>query len=118
MRSTPNNYYRISDGRDPLRIGLLWIRATRFRLFLRGLSEISIPVISQKSNSWLQKKIVRETPRPVNHNRSLSRCRHRLSDARLRKRLLYDLYLRLDARMNPGKRPTRLSRLQKSARRK
>jgi len=108
MRSTPNNYYRISDGRDPLRIGLLLDSRDQVpAFFARIIGDINSSNFA-KIEFLVTKKNSSGNSSPGQSQSLALTLRHRLSDARLRKRLLYDLYLRLDARMNPGNDPLAL----------
>jgi hypothetical protein len=109
VHNTPNNYYRISsDGRDPLRIGLLLDSRDQIPAFFARI----IGDINASNFAKIEFLVIKQTTsgnsapgRPQSLVLTLLR---QLSDAKLRKRLLYDLYLRLDARMNPGNDPLAL----------
>jgi hypothetical protein len=103
MVSTPNSYYRISSAdRAPLRIGLLLDSSDEISAFAARIIEdikasnfarIELLVVKQDNAG-------RQAPgtRP---DSPILRLLRRISDPKLREHLLYDLYLRLDARMKP-----------------
>ena len=100
MVNTPNSYYRISSsGREPLRIGLLLDSQDQVPAFLARI----IQDIQASNFARIECLVVTETASPGSSAR-LPR-KSGLSDPGARKHLLYDLYLRLDARMNPGNDP-------------
>lgn len=106
MVNSPSNYYRVSPAdRPPLRIGLLLDSPHEISAFLlrviedikaSNFAEIKLLVVRKTATGLEQHK-----PVP---SRTFRLFRH-LSDPKLRKRLLYDLYLRLDARMKPANDP-------------
>ena len=107
MVSIPNSYYRISSvGRAPLRIGLLLDSREEISAFLARIIED----IKASNFAGIELLVVRKTtagraaPGKPPNSRALRLLRHIL-DPKLRKHLLYDLYLRLDARMKPGNDP-------------
>ena len=103
MVSTPNRYYRISNGaRAPLRIGLLLNCRNEIPAFVAKIIED----IQASNFAKIECLIVRNTADVVtrSHPRSFSFLRY-ISDSRLRERLLYRLYLRLDARIKPADDP-------------
>lgn len=99
MVNTPNNYYRISSGgRDPLRIGLLLDSRDQVPAFLARVIED----IQASNFARIECLVVTE---PTSTSSSACLPRQSASVSTTGKRLLYDLYLRLDARMNPGNDP-------------
>jgi hypothetical protein len=106
MICIPNNYFRISSvDRPPLRIGLLLDSHDEIPAFFARIIED----IKASNFAGIELLVVRKTAgnsapgRPPN-SRALRFLRH-ISDPKLRKRLLYDLYLRLDARLKPANDP-------------
>ena len=107
MVSAANSYYRVSSAdRAPLRIGLLLDSFDEISAFLARIIED----IKASNFAGIELLVVRKTtaeklaPGKPPNSRALSFLRH-ISDAKLRRRLLYDLYLRLDARMRPANDP-------------
>src|ERR1039458_1858601 len=107
MIRTPNSYYRISSaGRAPLRIGLLLDSRDEIPAFAATIIED----IKASNFAGIELLVVRKTttgssaPGQPPDSRDLRVLRH-LSNPKLRKHLLYDLYLRLDARMKPANDP-------------
>jgi hypothetical protein len=104
MIRIPNNYYRISSaGRPPLRIGLLLDSVSEIPAFAATVIED----IKASNFAGIELLIVRNArgtaaSDPDSRGSGLLR---QLSNRRLRKNLLYDLYLRLDARMKPANDP-------------
>ncbi len=106
MVSTPNRYYRISSAdHAPLRIGLLLDSRTEISAFAASIIEdikasnfarIELLVVKNSAPSAAP---ARPPDSPV------LRLLRRLSNRKLRKHLLYDLYLRLDKRMKPANDP-------------
>jgi hypothetical protein len=99
MVSIPNSYYRISNGtRAPLRIGLLLDFRDRIPAFVARIIEdiqaSNFAAIECLIVGKTDSRSVLDVPFP-----------RRMSDAEARKRLLYDLYLRFDARMKPNNDP-------------
>ncbi len=102
MVNTPNSYYRISSGgRDPLRIGLLLDSPDRVPAFLArviqdirasNFARIACLVVTNDDSTSASARLPQKSA----------------SDSKVRKRLLYDLYLRMGARMNPGNDPLAL----------
>jgi hypothetical protein len=107
MLKTPASYYRISSNtRDPLRIGLLLDSHDQIPAFVATI----IRDINASNFAAIEFLVVRKTPlenSPLGEPTESGTLTfpHSLSNSKLRKRLLYDLYLRLDARMNPGNDP-------------
>ena len=107
MASTPSSYYRISSAdRGPLRIGLLLDSRDEISAFFARIIED----IKASNFAGIELLVVRKTTagrarlgKPAS-SRALRFLRH-IWDPKLRKRLLYDLYLRLDARMKPANDP-------------
>ena len=101
MVRTPNSYYRISFAdRPPLRIGLLLDSRDEISAFLAGIIEdikasnfagIELLVIRKPTDGRLA---LGKPP-----NSSAVRFLRHILDPKLRQHLLYNLYLRLDARM-------------------
>jgi hypothetical protein len=107
MVGTPNSYYRISSAdRAPLRIGLLLDSCDEISaVFARIIEDIKASNFAD-----IELLVVRKTaagkPAPGKPPNSRAfRFLRRISDPKLRKQLLYDLYLRLDARMKPANDP-------------
>jgi hypothetical protein len=102
MVRAPNDYYRISgSGRAPLRIGLLLDSGRAIPAFVARVVED----IKASNFAGIELLIVRKNagevaPDPLPNSRSFRLLRHIL-DPKLRRHLLYELYLRLDARMKP-----------------
>jgi hypothetical protein len=98
----PNSYYRISKGAGaPLRIGLLLDSRRQIPAYVARVVED----IQASNFAKIECLIVRKTdggsvPDPASDSRTFSFLRYIL-DPKLRKRLLYELYLCLDARMRP-----------------
>src|ERR1035437_3190941 len=107
MIRTPNSYYRISSAdRAPLRIGLILDSCDEIPAFAATIIED----IKASNFAGIELLVVRktsaETPAPSQPpNSSAVRVLRHLSNPKLRKRLLYDLYLRLDAQMKPANDP-------------
>src|SRR5579863_2278816 len=104
MIRIPNNYYRISSaGRAPLRTGLLLDSVYEIPAFTATIIED----IKASNFAGIELLIVRKakaTAASDSDSRGSGLLRH-LSNPQLRKHLLYDLYLRLDARMKPANDP-------------
>src|ERR1022692_1175140 len=107
MASIPSSYYHISSAdRAPLRIGLLLDSRDQIPAFFARIIE----GIKASNFAGIELLVVRKTtagkarPGKPPSSRALRFLRH-LWDPKLRKRLLYDLYLRLDARMKPANDP-------------
>jgi hypothetical protein len=102
MVRAPNDYYRISSSdRAPLRIGLLLDSGRVIPAFVARVVED----IKASNFAGIELLIVRNNakkvaPDPPPNSRSFRLLRHIL-DPKLRRHLLYELYLRLDARMKP-----------------
>jgi hypothetical protein len=106
MVQTPNSYYRISSaGRPPLRIGLLLDSGDETSAFFARIiedikasnfAEIELLVIRKATEAATLGKTPTSLPQ---------RFLNRMSDPRLRKHLLYDLYLRFDRRRRPANDP-------------
>jgi hypothetical protein len=105
MVSTPNRYYRTSSARRaPLRIGLLLDSRDEIPAFhAKVIEDIKASNFAVIELLVIRKAAAPEAGKPPN-SRALRFLRH-VTDAKLRKRLLYDLYLRLDARMKPSDDP-------------
>jgi hypothetical protein len=101
MVSPPIRYYRISSAaRAPLRIGLLLDSPSEISAFAASIIED----INASNFARIELLVVKNPPAgsaaPGKLPRSrLLRLMRRISNPKLRKSLLYDLYLRLDARM-------------------
>ena len=106
MASTPNSYYRISPAnRAPLRIGLLLDSRDEIPAFYaRAIEDIKASNFAGIELLVVRKPTAKPKPSKPPNSPAL-RFLRRLSDPKLRKRLLYDLYLRLDARMKPANDP-------------
>src|SRR5258707_553227 len=106
MGRTPNSYYRISfAGRPPLRIGLLLDSRDEISDFFAGIIED----IKASNFAGIELLVIRKTagrlaPGKPPNSSAVRFLRHIL-DPKLRQHLLYDLYLRLDARMKPPNDP-------------
>jgi hypothetical protein len=107
MVSIPTSCYRVSSaGRASLRIGLLLDSRDEISAFFARIIED----IRASNFAGIELLVVRKTtsvrpaPSKLPDSRALGFLRH-IWDAKLRKRLLYDLYLRLDARMKPANDP-------------
>jgi hypothetical protein len=104
MVGTPNSDYRISSSarRDPLRIGLLLDSRDEIPVFLaRNIEDIKASNFAGIELLVVGKPTAGSSaPVQTPDSRPLSFPRH-LLDSKLRKRVLYDLYLRLDAWMKP-----------------
>jgi len=98
------SYYRYSSAsRPPLRIGLLLDSREK----LPAAFSAVIDDIQTSNFAKIELLVVRKSsaaPNPAQRSRAL-RFLRRILDARQRKRLLYELYLRLDARMKPPNDP-------------
>ena len=97
------SFWRFSAAdRSPLRIGLLLDSPKLARFFTQIIDDI------QASNfAKIELLVYRKAPKPVSdgpQNRPRSGF-GRLLDAKTRKRVLYDFYLRLDKRMKPANHP-------------
>ena len=107
MVKTPNGYYRVSStDRAPLRIGLLLDSCNEISaVFAKIIEDIKASNFAQIELLVVRKTAAREAApgKPVNSR--APRLLRRISDPKLRKHLLYDLYLRLDARMKPADDP-------------
>jgi hypothetical protein len=99
MVNTPNSYYRTSSGgRDPLRIGLVLDSRNQVPAFLARV----IQDIQASNFARIESLVVAETTSTISPARL---PRKSASDKESRKHRLYDLYLRVDTRMNPGNDP-------------
>jgi hypothetical protein len=107
MGRSPNFYYRLSSaGRPPLRIGLLLDTQDEVSAFIAKIIED----IKGSNFAKIELLVVRQTaagtPKPARSwNTRLLKILRRMLDAERRKHLLYDMYLRLDARMKPANDP-------------
>ena len=105
--STANGYYRSSSAnREPLRIGLLLNSSTE----ISAVAAKIIEDIKASNFAGIELLVVRKTSahKPASDRTPNSAARkflRRISDSKLRSHLLYDLYLRLDARMKPANDP-------------
>jgi hypothetical protein len=102
-----NTYYRISSaGHPPLRIGLLLDSRDEISAFFAKIIED----IRASNFANIELLIVRKTsedlkPGKLTNSSALKTLLRRISDPKVRKHMLYDLYLRLDARMKPANFP-------------
>jgi hypothetical protein len=107
MVKLPNSYYRICPtGGEALRIGLLLDSSHE----IPGVFAQIIEDIRGSNFARIELLAVRKTAvvQPTSGNPLTShalRFLRRMSDRKLREHLLYDLYLRLDARMKPADDP-------------
>jgi hypothetical protein len=111
MLRTANSYYRQSSGdRAPLRIGLLLDSCEEISAVFAKIIEdiqasnfarIDLLVVRKTARKTAAAKPAADKP----SNSRVSKLTRRLTDAKLRKHLLYDLYLRLDARLKPANDP-------------
>jgi hypothetical protein len=97
-------YFRVSNAdRPPLRIGILLDSPKLSAFFARIIEDI------QKSNfARIELLVYRKRTEPAPQPQPKSRIgaiRHRLLTPNLRKRALYDAYLRFDQRMKPANHP-------------
>jgi hypothetical protein len=112
MSSTPSRYYRVSSAsRAPLRIGLLLDSRDEISAFFATIIEdirasnfarIELLILNQASVSAASAKKPAADHPPNSPARNL--LRH-LSEAKLRKHLLWDLYLRFEARVQSAHDP-------------
>lgn len=106
MVSTPNRYYRISStARAPLKIGLLLDSRSEISAFAAKIIED----IKASNFATIELLVVKSTtggaaPAKPPDSRIL-RFLRRMTNPKLRKSLLYDLYLRLDTRMKRANDP-------------
>ena len=107
MIRTANSYYRVSTAdRAPLRIGLLLDSSEEISAVFAKIIEDIKGSNFGRIELLVVRKTVAEKATPNGQSRSRAvRLVRRLSDANLRKHLLYDLYLRLDARVKPANDP-------------
>jgi hypothetical protein len=103
MVSIPNSYYRISSAdRAPLRIGLLLDSHYEISAFAARIIEDIRASNFAKIELLVVKHASAEQQGPgAPPDSRIHRLLRRISDPKLRGHLLYDLYLRLDARMKP-----------------
>ena len=107
MLRIPNNFYRISSAdHAPLRIGLLLDSREKIPAFAATIiedikasnfAEIELLVVGKTAARTLE-------PSQPPDSRAVGPLQH-LSDSKLRRQLLHDLYLRLDATMKPADDP-------------
>ena len=98
--SAPNSYYRISSAtRPPLRIGLLLdSREQISAAFAEIIADIKASNFADIELLVVKRAIPKANAGPTSKVRTLMRS---LFDSKLRRKLLYTLYLRLDARVKP-----------------
>ena len=106
MISTLDSYYRISNAaRAPLRIGLLLDFRHQIPAYVaKIIQDIQASNFARVECLIVRKPAVVSAPAPPVNSSPLMSLRH-VSDPQLRKRLLYQLYLRLDQRMKPTNDP-------------
>ncbi len=106
---SPAGYYRFSSAsRPPLRIGLLLDSSEELYSFSAKIIEDIQASNFARVELLIVKKTPAETRASEKKSSAAARFLRRFSDAKLRRRLLYDLYLRLDARMKPADDPLAL----------
>lgn len=104
---SPNAYYRVSPAASaPLRIGLLLDSQDEIPAFAARIIED----IKASNFCSIVLQVVRSTPPTVSpaakpHRSRAAALLQHVADAKRRKRLLYSLYLRLDARRKPADDP-------------
>jgi len=101
-QETPLWRFSAAD-RPPLRIGLLLDSPKLARFFAQIVDDIQASNFA-KIELLVYRKAARR-PADGSQNRSHSGLGRRLLDAKSRKRLLYDFYLRLDKRLKPANHP-------------
>lgn len=103
MVRIPNSYYRISPAdRAPLRIGLLLDSTDEIAAYAATVIED----IKASNFATIELLVVRKTAAETSSPDQLTaRQSQHQSDSKFGKHLLYDLYLRLDARMKPADDP-------------
>src|SRR5579863_194405 len=106
MARTPNRYYRISSGSgSPLRIGLLLDSCEEIpALFAAVIEDIKFSNFAEIDLLIVRKSRAALRPDKLPKSHALRFLRH-ITDPKLRNRLLYDLYLRLDSKMKPDDDP-------------
>ena len=106
---SPAAYYRFSSARHPpLRIGLLLDSSEELYSFSAKIIEDIQASNFARVELLIVKKTPAETRAAEKKTSPAARFLRRISDAKLRRHLLYDLYLRLDARMKPADDPLAL----------
>jgi hypothetical protein len=103
----PNSYYRLSPATHaPLRIGLLLDSAIELPAFCARIVEDIQASNFANLELLIIRKAAAKNPAPAQPSsaRALGPLRH-LIDPKLRKRFLYNLYLRLDSRRRPADDP-------------
>ncbi len=107
MSSNPADYYRKSSAdRAPLRIGLLLDSSDELSaVFTKIIEDIKSSDFAEIA-LLIVKNTSADKSAPAKPRRSVAgKILRRISDPKLRQHLLYDLYLRLDARMKPANDP-------------
>ena len=106
MIRIPNNYYRISSAdRSPLRVGLLLDSAHEVPAFAATVIEdIKASNFAEIELLVVKTAATRPVPSQPPNSSAVRPLRH-LSDSKLRKHLLYDLYRCVEARMKPANDP-------------
>lgn len=107
MVRTANSYYRNSSGdRAPLRIGLLLDSCEEISaVFAKIIEDIQASNFARIDLIVVRKTAAEKPAADKPSSSRTSKLARRLTDATLRKHLLYDLYLRLDARLKPANDP-------------
>jgi hypothetical protein len=108
VMSTPRSYYRISSAnRAPLRIGLLLDSREKIPAFCAAIVEdIRASNFAGIEFLVIKKPLGGSSAPNKQPNSSALNLLRSVVDPKLRKRFLYRLYLRLDARMKPAPDPT------------
>jgi len=103
MPTVPQRYYlESSAARDPLRIGLLLDSHQRTSAFFAKIIED----IKASNFARIELLIVKQSAdKPAGASNSAPTLLRRITDPKLRKHLLWNFYLRLDARMKPANDP-------------
>src|SRR5882672_9849502 len=103
MVSTPNSYYRISSGnRAPVRVGLLLDSRDKISaIFAKVIEDIKASNFAEIELLVVRKTTAERLPPDKSQRSRVFRLLRHVTDPKLRRRLLYDLYLRLDARIKP-----------------